>query len=63
MNIDKLYQYQGELLAQVNDRYFRAVYYKLDWDERMFGITGLGGTGKTTLLLQYIIRILDYFRE
>lgn len=52
--MDKLYQYQDELLTQIDDRYFRTLFGKLDWRERMFGITGLRGTGKTTLLLQYL---------
>lgn len=32
----------------------RAAYSKIDWNQRLFGIKGLRGVGKTTLLLQYL---------
>lgn len=52
--MDALYEYQEEVLAQVSDRFFRGLYHRLNWDERFLGITGLRGTGKTTMLLQYL---------
>ncbi len=52
--MDKLYKYQEALLDQVDDRYFRPLFHEIDWSERMFGIKGPRGTGKTTLLLQYL---------
>lgn len=52
--MDKLYEYQEELLSQVNDRFYRSLFPSLNWEERFLGITGLRGTGKTTMLLQYL---------
>lgn len=52
--MDALYEYQEEVLQQVSDTFFRGLYQKVDWNERFLGITGLRGTGKTTMLLQYL---------
>ncbi|NBC05145.1 MAG: AAA family ATPase [Bacteroidetes bacterium] len=52
--MESLFEYQEEVLESVRDSYFRPLFYHLDWDQRMFGITGLRGTGKTTMLLQYL---------
>lgn len=49
-----LYEYQEDVLEQVSDTFFRGLYHQLNWDERFLGITGLRGTGKTTMLLQYL---------
>lgn len=53
-NTDILFQYQENLIGQVDNSFFRSLYDTLPWGERMFGITGLRGTGKTTMLLQYL---------
>lgn len=52
--MDILFTYQNELLEQTDDRFFRAMFHQLDWGQRMFGITGLRGVGKTTMLLQFL---------
>lgn len=52
--METLFEYQEEVLEPVSDRYYRSLFHRLDWDQRMFGITGLRGTGKTTMLLQYL---------
>lgn len=52
--MDKLFEYQEEVLDQIEDQFFRGLYNRLDWDQRFLGITGLRGTGKTTMLLQYL---------
>ena len=52
--MEPLFEYQSALLDQVDDRFFRAHLETIDWEERMFGIIGLRGVGKTTLLLQYL---------
>lgn len=52
--MEALFEYQEEVLEQVSERYYRSLFHRLDWDQRMFGITGLRGTGKTTMLLQYL---------
>lgn len=35
-------------------KYRRYLYDEIDWQDRLIGITGARGTGKTTLLLQHI---------
>ena len=52
--MDELYEYQQEVLEQVSDHFFRTLYHRINWDTRFLGITGLRGTGKTTMLLQYL---------
>lgn len=52
--MEPLLEYQAELLDQTDNRFFRSLFEKLDWEQRMFGITGLRGTGKTTMLLQFL---------
>jgi predicted AAA+ superfamily ATPase len=52
--MDALYEYQEEVLEQASDTFFRGLYHRLNWNERFLGIRGLRGTGKTTMLLQYL---------
>lgn len=52
--METLFAYQEEQLNSIDDRFFRSLYEQLDWSQRMFGITGLRGVGKTTLLLQFL---------
>ena len=35
-------------------QYRRYLYHDIDWEGRLIGVTGTRGTGKTTLLLQYL---------
>ncbi|RLD60308.1 MAG: hypothetical protein DRJ05_04890, partial [Bacteroidetes bacterium] len=54
-NINKnLQDYQLSLLRQVDDKFYRWINKKIDWDIRMIGLKGPRGTGKTTLLLQRV---------
>ena len=41
-------------LAAVGTNFHRNLYYHIDWDDRLIGIKGPRGCGKTTLLLQRI---------
>lgn len=43
-----------KLLAACPTEKIRYLYHKIDWDKRLIGILGDTGTGKTTLMLQYI---------
>jgi predicted AAA+ superfamily ATPase len=45
--------YQKRLKETPTD-FKRYLFSKIDWNERMFGIVGPRGVGKTTMLLQYI---------
>lgn len=52
--MDLLFQHYNRLLNAVDTRYHRYLYHEINWENRLIGITGARGTGKTTLLLQYI---------
>jgi len=41
-------------LTRVDTSFVRYLYGQIDWSNRLIGITGARGTGKTTMLLQYI---------
>lgn len=45
---------QDNLLAQTDDSFFRYPLDEVNWDQRMLAIKGPRGSGKTTLMLQYI---------
>lgn len=51
--MEKLFQEQQRLIATVSPTK-RYIFDRIDWDERCIGILGARGTGKTTLMLQYI---------
>lgn len=52
--MDKLFEFKEVLLHKTDDSFIRDIYTRIDWQQRMFGITGFRGTGKTTILLKYL---------
>lgn len=52
--MDILYAYHYSLINQVKDSFFRFLLDEINWDQRMLAIKGPRGSGKTTLMLQYI---------
>lgn len=52
--MEELISFQNNLLNQVDDSWTRYLFQNLRSDEKLLGIKGLRGVGKTTLLLQYI---------
>jgi predicted AAA+ superfamily ATPase len=54
MTLDRLYSFQSSLLKPVENRFNRSLATSINWKQRMLGIKGLRGTGKTTLLLQHL---------
>lgn len=52
--LEQLHHFSNQILTQKIPRYKRFLYDKIDFDERLIGILGSRGVGKTTLLLQYI---------
>lgn len=52
--MEKLYSYQNKILKSISDGWYRSAFESIDWSQRLFGIKGLRGVGKTTLLLQYL---------
>ncbi len=54
---------QNILLKNASLKFQRYAMQLLPWEERLTGITGPAGTGKTTLLLQYIKQKYSYSEE
>jgi len=49
-----LYSTYSRLVEGTDCRYQRYLYTEIDWQERLIGIKGARGVGKTTMLLQHI---------
>jgi len=47
------------LVQDTNINFTRYLYHNIEWNNRLIGIVGAKGTGKTTLLLQYIKQNFD----
>ncbi|MCH5222816.1 MAG: AAA family ATPase [Muribaculaceae bacterium] len=43
-------------ISKVNLRFLRYLYHKINWETRIISIRGARGVGKTTMLLQYILK-------
>lgn len=54
--MDRLYETMHRLLANTTSNFHRYVYDRINWDNRMLGLVGPRGVGKTTLFLQHIKR-------
>lgn len=50
----ELIELSNSLIEQIDTRYIREYIKYVDWNNRLIGIKGSRGVGKTTLLLQYI---------
>lgn len=54
MSLDRLFTFQSSVLGPVSNTFKRSLADGIHWKQRMIGIRGLRGTGKTTLLLQHL---------
>ena len=61
--MDTLIEKSYQKVRDVDTRFIRSIMYKIDWDDRLIGIRGARGVGKTTLLLQRIKKILGNTSE
>ena len=52
--MESLFQYSNQLISQVVSTFRRYAYEAINWQNRVIGIVGPRGVGKTTLVLQYI---------
>ena len=52
--MDFWFEQQAVLIKNIISKKKRYLYYNIDWNNRCIGIFGARGTGKTTLMLQYI---------
>lgn len=49
-----LFELSNSQLQRTKLNFFRSLYDTIDWENRLIGIKGARGTGKTTMLLQYL---------
>jgi predicted AAA+ superfamily ATPase len=54
IDLSKFFSIQDNLLKQVPRNFKRFLYGKINWKNRLIGLVGGRGTGKTTLLLQHL---------
>lgn len=52
--MDRLYENFNKLLKGTKTNFIRYMYDEIKWENRMLGLVGPRGVGKTTLFLQYI---------
>ena len=52
--MDRLYETMQRLLANTVSPFHRYTYDRINWDNRMLGLVGPRGVGKTTHFLQHI---------
>ena len=52
--MDRLQSHFNKLLQGVNTDFHRYLYGKINWNNRLIGITGPRGVGKTTMILQNV---------
>ncbi len=50
----ELFEKYNKRIQDINTGFKRYLYNKIDWNERLIGIIGARGVGKTTLMLQYL---------
>lgn len=54
--MDRLYETMHRLLDNTTSEFLRYRFHEINWDNRMLGLVGPRGIGKTTLFLQHIKR-------
>ena len=57
--MDNLIKIYKKLIRETNTDFFRYLYDEINWDNRIVGIRGPRGVGKTTLMLQRIKKELN----
>lgn len=61
--MEQLFTKHIQLISALNTKFTNNLYSKLPWNERLVGITGARGVGKTTLILQHIKNNFDFNNE
>jgi len=52
--MEQLFAYSQKLIQELDSEFIRYKYAQIEWDNRLIGIVGPRGVGKTTLVLQHI---------
>ena len=61
--MDTLIEKSHQKVRDIDTRFIRSIMDKIDWNDRLIGIRGARGVGKTTLLLQRIKKFLGNTNE
>lgn len=61
--IDYIYQISERKILSVNTSFHRYLYHQINWENRLIGIKGCKGVGKTTLVLQHIKETFDDYSK
>ncbi|MBD1431759.1 ATP-binding protein [Sphingobacterium sp. DN00404] len=57
--MDTLFAYSNQLVSETDVTFKRYMYDRINWENRLVGLIGPRGVGKTTLVLQHIKNNLD----
>lgn len=57
--MDRLFEYYNKLIKEVDVSFVRYLYSDINWNNRLVGLVGPRGVGKTTLVLQHIHQKLE----
>lgn len=52
--MEALFEYSNKLISETKTDFMRYMFYRINWQNRLIGLTGPRGIGKTTMILQYI---------
>jgi len=52
--MESLFEYSNKLLEETKVDFLRYMFHRINWQNRLVGLTGPRGVGKTTMILQYI---------
>ena len=52
--MEQLFEYSNKLIKEVDVNFTRYLYNDINWNNRLLGVVGPRGVGKTTMVLQYI---------
>ncbi len=54
LEMQSLFEYSTKLISETKTDFIRYMFHQINWQNRLIGLTGPRGVGKTTLILQYI---------
>lgn len=52
--MEALFEYSNKLIDDTKTEFVRYMFHRINWQNRLVGLTGPRGIGKTTMVLQYI---------